>query len=281
MSGVPTPCVFSPCDSCCRISSITEIRNGGNLLSPRLFMHTDSKAPSFLFWSPKNPKQTRLSTYPTFASLRLLASSRPGCETPCQQARRRWNAQKQYSVVRPQSNKRKRTADILSPKSGLARRLIVDISVITQSIAVALFSPWALPSAAVTVDHEISCMRANGSPAFQQKHDGVTGTVWSWLAHSNIAQTAENAYLARETGRALPLPKDEGVSQFGLVTQQISSSSHISPRFVTDGIEYGIPITIGGRVQVTVSSRRFFDRSSGKAEVHMSRRQPRVSLCEV
>ncbi|KAL3435603.1 hypothetical protein BDV09DRAFT_70711 [Aspergillus tetrazonus] len=37
-----------------------------------------------------------------------------------------------YSVVRPQSNKRKMTADILSPKSGLARRLNVDISVIVS-----------------------------------------------------------------------------------------------------------------------------------------------------
>ncbi|KAL4776980.1 hypothetical protein BDW60DRAFT_53728 [Aspergillus nidulans var. acristatus] len=37
-----------------------------------------------------------------------------------------------YSVVRPQSNKRKRRADILSPKSGLARRLEVDISVIVS-----------------------------------------------------------------------------------------------------------------------------------------------------
>ncbi|KAL4763426.1 uncharacterized protein BDW70DRAFT_12142 [Aspergillus foveolatus] len=37
-----------------------------------------------------------------------------------------------YSVVRPQSNKRKRTRDIFSPKSGLARRLDVDISVIVS-----------------------------------------------------------------------------------------------------------------------------------------------------
>jgi hypothetical protein len=38
--AVPTPCSFLSCDSCCRISSITEIRNGANLLSPRLFMHS-------------------------------------------------------------------------------------------------------------------------------------------------------------------------------------------------------------------------------------------------
>ncbi|KAL4751306.1 hypothetical protein BDW72DRAFT_203260 [Aspergillus terricola var. indicus] len=231
---------------------ITEIRNGADLLSPRLFMHTDSKTPSFLFWSPKNPNQTRLSTCPTFASLRLLVNSRPVCETPCQQGGRDGMRRNKYS----------RRADILSPKSGLARRLDVDISVIT-------------------VDHEISCMCGNGSPAFQQKHDGVTGTVWSWLAHSNIAQTAKNANPTGETVRGIPLRKDEGFSQFDLVTQQISYSSHISPRFMTDGIEYGIPNTIGGRVQVTVSSKQFFDRSSGKAEVHMLRRQPRVSLREV
>ncbi|KAL4739748.1 hypothetical protein BDV11DRAFT_204869 [Aspergillus similis] len=262
MSGGADAVQFSSCDSCCRILSITEIRNGVNLELPRLFMHTDSKTPSFLFWSPKNPNQTRLSTCPTFASLRLV-SSRPVCETPCQQGGRDGMRRNKYSVVRPQSYKWKRRADILSPKSGLAPRLDVDISVITPITAVAPFSP--LPSAAV------------------QKHDGVTGTIWSWLAHSNIAQTCRERISGRGnwTGFTLAVSKDDRFAQFGLVTQQISYSSHISPRFVTDGIEYGIPITIGGRVQVTVSSRQFFDRSSGKAEVHMLRRQPRVSLREV
>lgn len=103
----------------------------------------DSKAPSFLFWSPKNPKQTRLSTYPalplyvflsaldrvvklrvseyleSLLALALGMTLCSGCASLWVTLGRQGGdgmRRNKYSVVRPQSNKEEEDSGHTQPE---------------------------------------------------------------------------------------------------------------------------------------------------------------------